>query len=227
MDQAPRPDPVDSGWQTYKRLLAYVKPFWLAFLLAAFGNVIYAAASTGMAAAMEYVITALENPTEENRLLLTGLIVGVFAMRGVGFFLSQYYINYVGRNVINALRRQVFERLLTLPSRYFDENASGRLVSKLTFNVEQVAAAAMGRVGGAEVDFVGADVTLHSIGIWKKTERQPVGRDIGHFGHVLHRPDGFRPDGEWLRWVRGNRGSDRFGPDTGHDPVRQCRTTGP
>ena len=132
----------DSGWLIYRRLLTYVRPFWVAFALAVLGNVIYATASTGMAAAMETVITALENPTRENRVVLTAMIIGVFAFRGLGFFLSQYYINYVGRNVINALRKQVFHRLMTLPSRFFDQNASGRLVSKLTFNVEQVAQAA-------------------------------------------------------------------------------------
>lgn len=128
-----------TNWQTYKRLLSYVKPFWLAFSLAVLGNIIYAAASTGMAAAMEYVIKAIENPTDENRLLLTGMIVGVFALRGLGTFLGQYFINYVGRQVVNALRTQVFDKLLTLPSRFFDDHSAGHLVSKLTFNVEQVA----------------------------------------------------------------------------------------
>ncbi|OEY67223.1 lipid A export permease/ATP-binding protein MsbA [Marinobacter sp. X15-166B] len=132
---------TDSNWQTYKRLLRYVKPFWLAFALAVLGNVIYAVASTGMAAAMEYVIAAIENPTAQNRVFLTGLIVAVFSLRGLGTFMSQYFISYVGRQVINALRTEVFDRLMTLPSRYFDSNASGRLVSKLTYNVEQVAEA--------------------------------------------------------------------------------------
>lgn len=143
MNERPEPlqAPPTGSWSTYKRLLRYVKPFWLAFALAIMGNVIYAAASTGMAAAMEYVIAAIENPTDENRVLLTGLIVGVFAFRGIGTFFSQYFISYVGRNVINALRNDVFDRLMTLPSRYFDDNAAGRLVSKLTFNVEQVAEA--------------------------------------------------------------------------------------
>ena len=128
-----------SNWQTYRRLLKYVKPFWIAFSLAVVGNIIYAAASTGMAASMEYVIEAIENPSAQNRIMLTGLIVGVFAFRGVGTFMGQYFIAYVGRHVVNALRKQVFDRLLALPSRYFDNHASGRLVSKLTFNVEQVA----------------------------------------------------------------------------------------
>lgn len=48
--------------------------------------------------------------------------------------------------MINALRNDVFDRLMSLPSRYYDENASGRLVSKLTFNVEQVADAATNAV---------------------------------------------------------------------------------
>lgn len=131
--------PEASNWQTYRRLLKYVKPYWLAFSLAIVGNVIYAAASTGMAAAMEFVIQAIENPTPENRILITSMIVGVFAFRGLGTFMSQYFISYVGRHVVNALRNQVFNRLMALPSRYFDNHASGRLVSKLTFNVEQVA----------------------------------------------------------------------------------------
>lgn len=145
MSQAELPVPRQAkpgeSWHTYKRLLAYVKPFWLAFSFAVVGNIIYAAASTGMAAAMEYVISAIENPTEQNRILLTALIVGVFAFRGFGTFMSQYFISYVGRQVINSLRKDVFNRLMTLPSRYFDDNAAGRLVSKLTFNVEQVAEA--------------------------------------------------------------------------------------
>ncbi|MGP4842616.1 lipid A export permease/ATP-binding protein MsbA [Marinobacter sp. 1Y8] len=128
-----------TNWQTYKRLLNYVKPFWVAFSLAVVGNIIYAAASTGMAAAMEYVIKAIEDPTEQNRILLTGLIVGVFAFRGLGTFLGQYFISYVGRQVVNALRTEVFDRLLKLPSRFYDDHSSGHLVSKLTFNVEQVA----------------------------------------------------------------------------------------
>ncbi|MDG5500487.1 lipid A export permease/ATP-binding protein MsbA [Marinobacter sp. BGYM27] len=128
-----------TNWQTYKRLLKYVKPFWVAFSLAVVGNIIYAAASTGMAAAMEYVIKAIENPTEQNRIFLTAMIVGVFAFRGLGTFLGQYYISYVGRQVVNALRTEVFERLLKLPSRFYDDHSSGHLVSKLTFNVEQVA----------------------------------------------------------------------------------------
>lgn len=131
-----------SDWQIYKRLLSYVKPFWIAFVVAGLGNALYAAASTGMAAAMEFVIEAIEDPTPENRLLVPGLVIAIFALRGVGFFLGNYFINYVGRNVVNAMRIQIFDHLMRLPSRFYDQSSSGHLVSKITFNVEQVTGAA-------------------------------------------------------------------------------------
>ncbi|MFE8071641.1 lipid A export permease/ATP-binding protein MsbA [Marinobacteraceae bacterium S3BR75-40.1] len=130
-----------SDWQIYKRLLSYIKPFWVAFALAIVGNAIYAGASTGMAAAMEYVIKVIEAPTGSNRLLLPLLIVGLFALRGLGNFLGNYNMQYVGRNVVNRMRIQVFDHMLELPCRFFDERTTGHLVSRITYNVEQVAAA--------------------------------------------------------------------------------------
>ncbi len=131
-----------TNWQVYRRLLAYAIPFWVPFLVAALGNGVYAAASTGMAAAMEFVIEALENPTPENRLFLPLLLIGVFALRGFGFFLSKYYMSYVGRNIVNTMRIQIFDHLMHLPCRFYDESSSGHLVSKITYNIEQVTDAA-------------------------------------------------------------------------------------
>ncbi|WP_255374925.1 ABC transporter transmembrane domain-containing protein, partial [Oleiphilus sp. HI0123] len=86
--------------------------------------------------------TTVENPTEENRLMLPLLIFSLFAMRGIGGFLGGYYIAYVGQNIVHRLRTQVFDRYLKLPSYYFDSNASGHLISRITFNVQQVSSAA-------------------------------------------------------------------------------------
>lgn len=135
-----------SDWNTYKRLLGYLKPFWGAFALAVVGNALYAAAATSMAAAMEFVIQAIEDPTAANRLLVPALIVGIFALRGVGYFLGNYYIQSVARSVVDRMRTQVFDHLMRLPCRYFDDRSSGHLVSKITYNVEQVTGAATNAV---------------------------------------------------------------------------------
>ena len=145
-----------SNWQVYRRLLSYAIPLWVPFLVATIGNAIYAGASTGMAAAMEFVHHVIENPTGlqaislplvdnpsvRNRTLLPLIIVGIFAIRGIGFFFSKYYITYVGRSIVHTMRLQTFDHLMRLPSRFFDQTSPGHLVSKITFNIEQVTNAA-------------------------------------------------------------------------------------
>lgn len=135
-------DNTDSNWDIYKRLLVYVKPLKFFFFLSVIGNAIYAAASALMAKALEFVIQTVEHPTEEGRILLPALIVGLFAMRGLGGFLGGYYIAYVGRNIVHKIRTEVFDRYLTLPSKFFDSSSSGHLISRITYNVEQVSSAA-------------------------------------------------------------------------------------
>lgn len=69
------------------------------------------------------------------------LVIGLFVLRGLAGFFSTYFINWVGRSVIKSLRGQAFGKLLRLPTRYYDGNSSGMLISKLTYNIEQVAEA--------------------------------------------------------------------------------------
>ncbi|MDX1453229.1 MAG: lipid A export permease/ATP-binding protein MsbA [Oleiphilaceae bacterium] len=136
------PELDDSNWDLYRRLLVYLKPLKFFFILSIIGNAIYAGASALMAKALEFVIATVENPTDENRLLLPAIILGLFAMRGVGGFLGSYYIAYVGRNIVHKIRTEIFDRYLRLPSHFFDSNSSGHLISRITYNVEQVASAA-------------------------------------------------------------------------------------
>ena len=63
---------------------------------------------------------------------------GVIA-RGVGDFLQTYCPGFVGRKIVKTLRGQIFDRYLHLPVSFFDRQASGMLLSRLTFNTEQVA----------------------------------------------------------------------------------------
>ena len=138
-DIAPELD--DSNWQLYKRLFKYVKPLKFFFALSVIGNFIYAGASAAMVQALEYVINVVESPTDESRLLLPALILALFAMRGIGGFLGGYYIAYVGRHVVHKMRLEIFDSYLKLPTTFFDSNSSGHLISRITFNVEQVTSA--------------------------------------------------------------------------------------
>ena len=131
-----------SGWTLYKRLLAYVKPHWRAFALAIVGYVIYAASSTALAEMMKRLIDGIQNPDANFRLFLPLFVVGMFAARGLGTFLGTYFMSSVARNLVHALRCDVFNHMLHLPGRFFDAHSSGHLISRVTYHVEQVTGAA-------------------------------------------------------------------------------------
>ncbi len=65
--------------------------------------------------------------------------MGVFILRGLSGFATEASLGWIGRRVISDLRRQVFNKFLTLPVKFFDSQAAGPLLTKLTYNVEMVA----------------------------------------------------------------------------------------
>ena len=70
------------------------------------------------------------------------VIVALFVVRGLATYLATYAMGWVGNRVVIDLRNAMFAKLLALPASYYDEQPSGKLISKLTFDVTQVTAAA-------------------------------------------------------------------------------------
>jgi subfamily B ATP-binding cassette protein MsbA len=131
---------VSSGAQVYRRLLAYVKPYRWAFALAIFGNILYGLVDAGFVKLFQPLIN--EGFVSKNQAFIAWIpfiVVGIFLVRGVATFLSTYCMGWVGRNVVKSLRQDMFAQLLKLPTSYYDKVSSGELLSKLTYNVEQVA----------------------------------------------------------------------------------------
>jgi subfamily B ATP-binding cassette protein MsbA len=71
--------------------------------------------------------------------MLPLMLVGIFLVRVVAMFVSMYCISWVGRRVIMVLRAKMFNKLLLLPKDFYDNATSGEIISKFTFDVEQVA----------------------------------------------------------------------------------------
>ena len=65
-------------------------------------------------------------------------LVGLFTLRGIGDFTQTYFMGYVGRRIVSQLRRDVFRHTLLLPVGYFDRHSSATLLSRLTYNSEQI-----------------------------------------------------------------------------------------
>nr|WP_206022797.1 lipid A export permease/ATP-binding protein MsbA [Halomonas bachuensis] len=123
-------------------MLAYVKPHWISFSLAIVGYALYAASSTALAEMMKRLIDGIQDPDASFRLFLPLFVVFMFAVRGLGTFLGTYFMSNVARNVVHALRCNVFNHMLHLPGRFFDSHSSGHLISRVTYHVEQVTGAA-------------------------------------------------------------------------------------
>lgn len=152
-----------SDFATYKRLLAYALPAWKLFLISIVGFFLFAGADVLLADLMQFIIDSLGSQasldmgvvskivdhfvgldgatTEQLRIIIPTAMMVLATMRGLGFVLGNYFIRVVARQVIHSMRCNVFDHLVDAPSSYYDQNTNGFLISKITFNVEQVAEA--------------------------------------------------------------------------------------
>src|SRR5688572_2482190 len=71
----------------------------------------------------------------------------IFLLRGLGDYVGVYFPGYVSRQIIKALRRDLFRQYLYFPAKYYDRESSGAMLSRLTFNIEQVAEATTNSTG--------------------------------------------------------------------------------
>lgn len=138
-DSPPR---VLGPWSAYKRLLTYVLQHSGAFCLSIVGFILFALTQPAFASLMEYMVDSVETSDGGARTIIPMAVLGIFLVRGIGFFLGNYGITYVARRVIHQLRLAIFDHLLVLPAGFYHRNSSASLLSKLTFNVEQVTGAA-------------------------------------------------------------------------------------
>lgn len=126
----------------YGRLLTYVKPFIGSFLIAILGFVLFASAAPALSWMMGQITEVLANPKPEDARFVIITLIVIFAYRGLGTFLGKYYIARVGRGVVHSLRTVLFNHMLMLPSNYYDGESTGRLISRVIFDVDQVTGAA-------------------------------------------------------------------------------------
>jgi ATP-binding cassette, subfamily B, bacterial MsbA len=143
-EPAPGAAPVPQGtaMQTYRRLLTYLRPHLGTFMVGVLGMVLFAATDAGWAAFVKFFLDGTFVERDPRMVwLVPSALIGLFLVRGVGDFLQTFAPGSVGRRIVKTLRAQIFDRYLHLPVGYFDRNSAGVLLSKLTYNTEQVATA--------------------------------------------------------------------------------------
>jgi subfamily B ATP-binding cassette protein MsbA len=124
----------------YGRLWHYVTPHKLIGFIAVVGMTATAIVEAGLVFLLQPLLdeTLVAKQVESGKWIPVAFM-GIFIVRGLSGFATEASLGWIGRSVISDLRRQVFNKFLTLPVRFFDAQAAGPLLTKLTYNVEMVA----------------------------------------------------------------------------------------
>ena len=126
----------------YRRLLKYSLPYWKVFILAIIGMIIYAATEVSFAQILEPMMDGgFVEKDPDSMFWVPVILVLIFSVRIVGNFLSEYGMALIARSVIRDLREKVFHKITVLPTSYFDKISSGSILSKMVYDIEQIAAA--------------------------------------------------------------------------------------
>jgi ATP-binding cassette, subfamily B, bacterial MsbA len=143
-----------SSLKIYLRLLSYVRPYIGLFLLSILGFLIFSSTQPMLGYILKYFVDGLANPEaslfpnvpylQDLQLVeaVPLLIVLIALWQGIGSYLGNYFLAKVSLGLVHDLRVALFNNLLVLPNRYFDNHNSGHLISRITFNVTMVTGAA-------------------------------------------------------------------------------------
>src|SRR3990167_9948376 len=138
--QSIQPRKIANAFHVYSRLFVYIRRYWLALIVAAAASMLY----SGIDAWFVYFLKPLLNDglVAKNRHFLTlapMLVLGVYILRGIMSFFSNFYIASASRGVIMCLRQDLFAHLQQLPARYYDHTTTGQVLSVILYGVDQVA----------------------------------------------------------------------------------------
>jgi len=126
----------------YGRLLRYVRPYKGVFTLAILGMLLVASTDVMMLQIVQPLLNNIGSANAENTKYLPAMVVGVFLLRGIGSYASEYGLAWIGSRVVFDLRCEASDHLLRLPTPFYDASSAGFLLSKVTYDAQQVAQAA-------------------------------------------------------------------------------------
>lgn len=132
----------ETTWQTFKRLWTYIRLYKAGLAVAVVALIINAIADTYMVSLLKPLLDEGFGNAESNFLRILPLIIfGMMVVRGLSGFVSTYCLSWVSGNVVMEMRRSIFNQFMHMPVTYFDKESAGGLLSRITYDSEQVAGA--------------------------------------------------------------------------------------
>lgn len=126
----------------FRRLLGYAAPFRGRMALAVLGMVVYAAGSLGIVSLVEPIFDGVLTTEPTHVRWVVAMLLGAFAAKGIGAYVSSYLMTDVGQRVVLDLRNRLYRHILNQSAAFFSRRTSGQLISRITNDVSQVQTAA-------------------------------------------------------------------------------------
>ncbi|MFC1136368.1 lipid A ABC transporter ATP-binding protein/permease MsbA [Pasteurella multocida] len=131
--------------QTFKRLWPIISPFKLGLVVSGIALVINALADAGLISLLKPLLDEGFGKADVSFLrTMSYVVVLVIFLRGISNFISSYCLSWVSGKVVMIMRRRIFKHLMFMPVPFFDQNSSGRLLSRITYDSELVANSSSG-----------------------------------------------------------------------------------
>ncbi|AHG79830.1 Lipid A export ATP-binding/permease protein MsbA [Mannheimia varigena USDA-ARS-USMARC-1388] len=132
-----------STFKTFKRLWPIISPFRAGLIAGAIALVLNALVDSGLIYLLKPLLDEGFGQANHGFLKLMAILVVVFILvRGITNYIASYCLAWVSGKVVMNLRRQIFQHLMYMPVSYFDNNPTGRLLSRVTYDTEMVASSA-------------------------------------------------------------------------------------
>ena len=126
--------------QTFKRLWPVISPFKIGLIAAGVALVLNAAADSSLIYMLKPLLDDGFGKADHGFLKLMAVLVVLFIiLRGITSFIASYCLAWVSGKVVMIMRRRLFKHLMYMPVGFFDQNSTGRLLSRVTYDSEQVA----------------------------------------------------------------------------------------
>ena len=142
-------------WKFLKEYFPYYREYKLQFFLALVGMILISGASAATAYLVKPVLdTIFINKQEEMLYILPLLIVLAYFLKGVGAILQQYYISYIGEDIVRRIRDKFLRHILKLDIHFFKTSHTGELVSRIINDINRIQSAVSGDLANLIRDFL-------------------------------------------------------------------------
>ena len=131
---------LGESYNLYKRIFTtYMTGYWRKFAISLVAMAVAAATEPAFASLMKPLIDKGFTDQDKAAMILTPLaVMGIFMVRAIAAYINETTSTWLSGTIVEKMRIEMFRKLLRMPVEYFDNNNSGRMISRIVYDVTQI-----------------------------------------------------------------------------------------